>query len=87
MTEEEEEEDCAKSNSQFYKMHQTLTLIDKKLTRVGIITIYKTSLTTFMPQLMATTAAGYLIAWGPFAGLCIWEMGTEPQVDIFTIII
>ena len=23
---------------------------------------------------------GYLIAWGPFAGLCIWEMITEPSV-------
>ena len=29
----------------------------------------------------ATTALGYLIAWGPFAGLCIWEMITEPSVS------
>ena len=30
--------------------------------------------------MMATTAFGYLIAWGPFAGLCMWEMVTEPSV-------
>ena len=29
---------------------------------------------------MAMTAIGYLIAWGPFASLCIWEMVTEPKV-------
>ena len=29
----------------------------------------------------ATTALGYLIAWGPFASLCIWEMVTEPSVS------
>ena len=29
---------------------------------------------------MAMTALGYLIAWGPFASLCIWEMITEPRV-------
>ena len=30
--------------------------------------------------MLATTAGGYLIAWGPFAGLCIWEMVTQPRV-------
>ena len=31
--------------------------------------------------MMGTTALGYLIAWGPFASLCIWEMITEPSVS------
>ena len=31
-------------------------------------------------KMMATTASGYLIAWGPFAALCIWEMVTDPSV-------
>ena len=30
--------------------------------------------------MLAMTATGYLIAWGPFASLCIWEMITEPKV-------
>ena len=30
--------------------------------------------------MLAMTAGGYLIAWGPFAGLCIWEMVTQPRV-------
>ena len=34
----------------------------------------------FPHQMMAMTAIGYLIAWGPFASLCIWEMITEPTV-------
>ena len=45
-----------------------------------LIRINKTSQTSFLPQLMATTAAGFIIAWGPFAGLCVWEMVTQPQV-------
>jgi len=32
-----------------------------------------------MTVMMAMTAIGYLIAWGPFASLCIWEMVTEPK--------
>ena len=31
--------------------------------------------------MMGTTALGYLVAWGPFAGLCIWNMVAEPQVE------
>ena len=34
---------------------------------------------------MGTTALGYLAAWGPFAGLCIWEMVAEPQVTLIFI--
>ena len=32
-------------------------------------------------QMMAMTALGYLIAWGPFAALCMWEMVTKPRVS------
>ena len=32
--------------------------------------------------MLATTATGFLIAWGPFAGLCIWGMVTEPEVAL-----
>ena len=35
--------------------------------------------------MMGTTALGYLAAWGPFAGLCIWEMVAEPQVELVLI--
>ena len=35
--------------------------------------------------MMGTTALGYLAAWGPFAGLCIWEMVAEPQVELLFI--
>ena len=31
--------------------------------------------------MMAMTALGYLIAWGPFAALCMWEMVTKPRVS------
>ena len=31
--------------------------------------------------MLATTALGYLVAWGPFAVLCIWEMITKPRVS------
>ena len=31
--------------------------------------------------MLATTALGYLVAWGPFAVLCIWEMITKPKVS------
>ena len=29
--------------------------------------------------MLALTAGGFLIAWGPFAGLCVWEMVTQPH--------
>ena len=31
-------------------------------------------------QLMAVTASAYLVAWGPFSVLCIWEMVVQPKV-------
>lgn len=33
--------------------------------------------------MLATTALGYLVAWGPFAVLCIWEMITKPKVGAY----
>ena len=33
-------------------------------------------------QLMAVTASAYLVAWGPFSVLCIWEMVVQPKVHI-----
>ena len=29
---------------------------------------------------MAVTASAYLVAWGPFSVLCIWEMVVQPKV-------
>ena len=31
---------------------------------------------------MAVTASAYLVAWGPFSVLCIWEMVVQPKVLI-----
>ena len=33
--------------------------------------------------MFAATAAGYLLAWSPFASLCVWEMATQPQVFLW----
>ena len=33
-------------------------------------------------QLMAVTASAYLVAWGPFSVLCIWEMVVQPKVSL-----
>ena len=31
---------------------------------------------------MAVTASAYLVAWGPFSVLCIWEMVVQPKVGL-----
>ena len=65
----------------FWKMQNTTTMINKKLTRVRITLLSPAVLLLLVPaQLMATTAVGYFIAWGPSAGLCVWEMVTQPEV-------
>ena len=33
-------------------------------------------------QMMAVTVCGYLVAWGPFSVLCIWEMSVQPKVSV-----
>jgi len=32
-----------------------------------------------LARLMAVTASAYLVAWGPFSVLCIWEMVVQPK--------
>ena len=35
---------------------------------------------------MAVTASAYLVAWGPFSVLCIWEMVIQPKVRIMMMV-
>ena len=35
---------------------------------------------------MAVTASAYLVAWGPFSVLCIWEMVVQPKVSIMMMV-
>ena len=58
-----------------------VSLIDLKLARV-IIKMIMMVLLTISFQLMAVTASAYLVAWGPFSVLCIWEMVVQPKVLI-----
>ena len=32
-------------------------------------------------QVMVATVVGYLVAWGPFTYLSMWEMFTQPKVS------
>ena len=48
-----------------------------KMWRIIIMTSF-----TIGFQLMAVTASAYLVAWGPFSVLCIWEMVVQPKVLI-----
>ena len=58
------------SNQQVFQFHCYVISLDSFVSHVIIF------------QMFATTAIGYLTAWGPFALLCIWEMVTEPIVSI-----
>ena len=48
---------------------------------IPIILIFKIIFTIGF-QLMAVTASAYLVAWGPFSVLCIWEMVVQPKVSL-----
>ena len=65
-----------------------VSLIDLKLARVIMMVVIRMrriiimSSFTIIFQLMAVTASAYLVAWGPFSVLCIWEMVVQPKVLI-----
>ena len=54
-----------------------ITMVVMRIRRIIIMTSF-----TIGFQLMAVTASAYLVAWGPFSVLCIWEMVVQPKVLI-----